>query len=255
MVDEQSTAHVKYCSPRFQTTSGCLSVALYGTLRAALEEAVRHTLLEENWFNLFDSGTQCRAGAAYRVNSRRLRLCLSLMMTIWMAPHQVRFSLLEGVMSSVREAEALQEVFLSGRRVPHALCLSPGRAARQPRAARHRGGSAAGRRARRGSPVFQLRCDAPAEGGPGCSEPRDAQEVADLRHLQELFSRSFERGVVEAVYDAQGGSLAATSAALLAMSADRSSAGPASSPAAANSATTSEGKPRQAWCASVAAWQ
>lgn len=137
----------------------------------------------------------------------------------------------------------------------HAVCLSPGRAARQPRAARHRSGSTAGRRARGGSPVFQLRCDAPAEGEAGSSEPRDAQEVGDLRHLQELFSRSFERGVVEAVYDAKGGSLAATSAALLAMSADCSSAGPASSPAAAESDTTGKGKPRRAWLASVAAWQ
>ena len=103
--------------------------------------------------------------------------------------------------------------------------------------------------------MFQLRCDAPAEGEAGSSEPRDAQEVGDLRHLQELFSRSFERGVVEAVYDAQGGSLAATSAALLAISADCSRAGPASSSAAAESNTSSKGKPRQAWWASVAAWQ
>ena len=95
--------------------------------------------------------------------------------------------------------------------------------------------------------MFQLRCDAPAGGEAGSSEPRDAQEMGDLRRLQNIFSRSFERGVVEAVYHAQGGSLAATSAALLAMSADCSSAGPASSPAAAESDTTNNGKPRQAW--------
>ena len=100
--------------------------------------------------------------------------------------------------------------------------------------------------------MFQLRCDAPAEGEAGSSEPCDAQKVGDLRHLQQLFGKSLERGVVEAVYDAQGGSLAATSAALLAMSADCSSAGPASSPAAAESDTTSQGMPRQAWWAFLA---
>lgn len=156
---------------------------------------------------------------------------------------------------TARGAEALVVGYAFEGGVTLALCLSPGRAARQPRPARHRSSSTAGRRARRGSPVFQLRCDASAEGEACSSEPRDAQETRDLRHLQELFSRSFERSVVEAVYDAEGGSLAATSAALLSMSADSSSAGPASSPAAAESDNTNKGKPRQAWWASVAAWQ
>lgn len=92
--------------------------------------------------------------------------------------------------------------------------------------------------------MFQMRCNAPAQGEASSGEPRDAQETADLWHLQELFARSFERGVVEAVYDASGGSLAATSGALLAMSAECSGAGPASSPAAAESDTTSKGKYR-----------